>query len=390
MSSGGRRREERLRVVQVSPFRDPTERSAEDLLNQWPALVLINQAVAQAGVELTVFQPAASDDLIQKPGVPYHFVRERRATGVRRRAGFWASPLPRRTVRMLADLDADVIHFQSLSFPRHLGLVGKRLRGTPILVQDHADHPPPRWRAGMHRRALRAASGVSFTHREQVRPFVEAGVVPESLPVFEVLEVSTWFTSGDQREARKVTGLTGDPCLLWNGRLDVNKDPLAILAALEAAAPHLADPHLWCCYRSGDLLPEVRARVEASDTLRHRVHLMGEVPHERVEYLCRAADFLLGGSHREGSGGAVFEALACGTAPLVTDIPSFRRLTGEGAVGSLSPPGDSVAMARAILEWSQVGRLELRHRVVKHFEERLSFTAIARQLKRAYEGVLAT
>ena len=382
--------EDRLRVVQVSPFLDPAERSAEDLLAAWPTLVHVAEALARAGAELTVLQPAAADDYVQSAGVRYHFVRERPATRVRRRAGLWASPLPRRLARKLADLEADVIHFQSLSFPVHLGLIHKSARGTPILVQDHADQPPPRWRTGIHRRALRAAAGVSFTHREQVRPFVEAGVLPEALRVFEVLESSSWFTPGDQDQARKATGLTGDPGLLWIGHLDRNKDPLAVLSALEAAAPHLADPHLWCCYGSAPLLAAVRDRIGSSDVLRDRVHLLGSVPHERVELLCRSADFLIAGSHREGSGYAVLEAMACGTAPLVTDIPSFRRITSEGAVGTLSPPGDSVAMTQALVEWSAMDRRELRRRVVGHFEERLSFDAVARELRAAYEGVLAT
>jgi len=307
---------------------------------------------------------------------------------LRRRAGLWASPLPRRLVGRLAGLDADVIHFQSLSFPVHLDLVGKHAGGTPILVQDHADRPPPRWRAGIHRRGLRAAAGVTFTHREQARPFVEAGVLPETVPIFEVLESSSWFTPGDQAEARHATGLAGDPCLLWIGHLDRNKDPLAVMAALEAAAPRLADPHLWCCYGSTDLLPAVRERIESSDVLRGRVHLLGRVPHERVEHLCRATDYLIGGSHREGSGYAVLEAMACGTAPLVTDIPAFRRITGEGSVGALSPPGDSHAMTKALLDWSAVDRIELRNRVIEHFRARLSFDAVARELKAAYEGVL--
>ncbi len=390
MISGIRRPEDRLRVVQVSPFLDPAKRSAEDLLSAWPTLVQVAEAVARAGAEVTVLQPAAADDFVQSAGVRYLFVRERPPSRVRRRAGLWASPLPRRLARKLADLDADVIHFQSLSFPLHLSLIGKSARGTPILVQDHGDQPPPRWRAGLHRRGLRAAAGVSFTHREQVRPFVEAGVLPEAIRIFEVLESSSWFAPGDQGQARRATGLAGDPCLLWIGHLDRNKDPLAVLTALAAAAPHLPDLHLWCCYGSAGLLAVVRDRIRSSDVLRDRVHLLGRVPHEQVELLCRAADFLITGSHSEGSGYAVLEAMACGAAPLVTDIPSFRRITDEGTVGALSSPGDSVAMTQALLEWSAMDRRELRRRVMGHFQERLSFDTVGKELRAAYEGVRTT
>jgi glycosyltransferase involved in cell wall biosynthesis len=231
---------------------------------------------------------------------------------------------------------------------------------------------------------------VAFTHRDQARPFVQAGVLPPSLPVFEVLESSSRFTPGDGGEARRATGLAGDPCLLWVGHLDRNKDPLSVLSALEAAAPDLTDPHLWCCYGSTELLSAVCERVEASDVLRGRVHLLGRVPHGHVERLCRAADFFVGGSHREGSGYAVLEAMACGTAPLVTDIPSFRRITGEGSAGSLTPPGDWRALARALLDWCAKDRRALRRRVLDHFTTHLSFDAVARDLTAAYEGVATT
>jgi glycosyltransferase involved in cell wall biosynthesis len=103
--------------------------------------------------------------------------------------------------------------------------------------------------------------------------------------------------------------------------------------------------------------------------------------------MLRAADFLVLGSHSEGSGYAVIEALACGTTPLVTDIPSLRRITGDGAVGALSPPGDADAMARALVEWSRKPRAELRHAAREHFERALSVSAIGQQLRAAYGAV---
>ena len=44
----------------------------------------------------------------------------------------------------------------------------------------------------------------------------------------------------------------------------------------------------------------------------------------------QAADLFVLGSHREGSGYSLIEALACGLPPVVTDIHAFRTLTGCG------------------------------------------------------------
>ena len=63
----------------------------------------------------------------------------------------------------------------------------------------------------------------------------------------------------------------------------------------------------------------------------------------------RAADLFVLGSHREGSGYSLIEALACGLPPVVTDIPSFRSLTGGGAVGKLWPCDDPRALCEALV-----------------------------------------
>ncbi len=377
-----------MRVVQVSSYIDPLARSPEQLLAAWPALVDVAVAAARTDVEVCVVQAARVDAQIRRDGVTFRFVTERPVTKVRRQLGHWAFPLPHNSTRQLAELRPDVIHFHGLSFPLHVRYLRRHLH-VPLLVQDHADRVPPRWRRALSRHGLAAVSGAAFTVHSQAERFIEAGVLPASALIFEVLESSSHFTPGDMSEARAATGLRGDPCLLWLGHLDANKDPLTILAALSRIAAQLPDPHLWCCYLTAPLLAQVRGRIDRDAQLRGRVHLLGRRPHSEVERLLRAADFLVQGSHREGSGYAVIEALACGTTPLVTDIPSFRRITGGGTFGALSPPGDVAAMSDALLRWSRRDRQHLRRAARAHFEATLSFDALGRELRTAYEALVA-
>ncbi len=44
------------------------------------------------------------------------------------------------------------------------------------------------------------------------------------------MEGSSNFTVGDRNEMRRKTGLTGNPILLWVGRLNENKDPITVLS----------------------------------------------------------------------------------------------------------------------------------------------------------------
>src|SRR5207237_3857990 len=98
------------------------------------------------------------------------------------------------------------------------------------------------------------------------------------------------------------------------------------------------------------LLETVRERIASSPILRERVTLLGAWPRERMEMLFRAADLFLQTSHREASGRSLIEAMACGAAPAVTDIPAWRRIVGHA--GSLTPVGDASSLADAIVAWA--------------------------------------
>lgn len=323
-----------------------------------------------------------------RDGARFVFVRERASSRARRRLGTWASPLTPRAIDRVRSLRPDLVHVHSLSFPRHLLRLRRALPSVPVLVQDHADHPPPAWRRGMTRAALDGVAAVAFTTRGQAEPFVRSGVLDPAVPVHEVLESSSDFAGGDRDSARAATGLHGDPCLLWLGHLDDNKDPLTILEALAIASAALPAARLWCCWLRGPLLGAVRRRIEGDARLAGRVHLLGTRPHTQVELLLRAADFFVQGSHTEGSGYAVIEALACGTTPIITDIPALRRITGDGAVGSMTPPGDAPAMARALIAASNADKEARRAAARAHFERHLSFDVVGAELRAAYRAVL--
>jgi glycosyltransferase involved in cell wall biosynthesis len=108
-----------------------------------------------------------------------------------------------------------------------------------------------------------------------------------------------------------------------------------------------------------------------------------------MEVVYNSADFLLQSSRREHSGGAVLDAMACGVIPVVTDIPSFRAMTGNGAVGILFPPGDDESLARQVLDipGDEIGAAAASVR--RRFIEHLSFPEIALRLEHAYEEALA-
>jgi glycosyltransferase involved in cell wall biosynthesis len=363
-----------LHVAQISFFLDRRGRAPEQLLDDWPSLVDVAEAASTAGVHVSVIQACFRRQHLTRNGVDYHFVPPEGAANVAASGAF------REVVRSLG---VHVFHVHGLGFPADVQSLASAAPEVPIIVQDHANQPPRIWRRPAWRRALAMVCGVAFCSSAQAEPFVRAGLIGAGTTIHEIPESTSRFTPGDRAQARAATGLHGDPCLLWVGHLNENKDPLTVLQGVREAARELRGLQLWCCFGEAPLLSGVQRRIAVDDGLRGRVHLLGRVPHDRIELLMRAADVFVLGSHREGSGYSLIEALACGLPPVITDIPSFRALTGHGATGRLWPCGDASALRGALLSLGSPSR-ELRSGVRAHFDAELSFAAVGRKLGAAY------
>jgi glycosyltransferase involved in cell wall biosynthesis len=368
-----------LHVAQISFFVDPQRRAPETLLRDWFPLVDVAAAVASVGERVTVVQASTVTGTIVRSGVTFHFVAPE-ATGALARS--------RAFRELLRELAPDVVHIHGLGFPHEVRELRELAPHTPILLQDHADRVPRFWRRAGWRRGASVASGMSFCALEQSEPFRRSRLLPPHLEIFEIPELTSAFTPGDASAARAATGLSGDPAVLCVAHLDENKDPLTVLDGVSAAARELTNLQLWCCYATAPLLAAVEARIARDASLRDRVHLLGRVPRGTVEQLMRAADLFVLGSHREGGSSALTEAMATGLTPIVTDIPSSRALTGDGAVGILWPPGDSRALGSALRAAAPAVGSQTRAAVVAHFDEHLSSMAIGRKLAAAYRELI--
>ncbi|MDB5673182.1 MAG: hypothetical protein JWM65_164 [Sphingomonas bacterium] len=370
-----------MRVVHVNCVIDAARRAPADLLAAWPTLSAVADAAARAGAEVTVLQASHFSGEYQQRGVTYRFIAEPRW-----RRGSGAGIMPWRIGAAIRRERPDVVHFNGLDFPFHVRAACAA--GAPVLLQDHAGRAEGR-SARFRRWGHEKVAGIAFTARAQAEPFMRRRQLPASATLFAVPESSSHFTPGDRIMARCDSGVHGAPALLWIGHLDTNKDPLTLVRAVRIALAALPDLQLWCAFVGTGLLSEIEAMLRADAQLAAHVHLLGAVPHAMVETLCRAADLFVSTSRREGSGYALLEAMACGTTPVVSDIPSFRALTGDGVVGALVPAGDAEALAAAIID--QAGRPSeaARAAVRAHFERHLAFDAIGAQLMAAYRAIAA-
>lgn len=349
--------------------------------------------LAAGASRVTVLQRYKHDAELQRNGVRYILCSD----GGRASPRVWA-PL-RRLNREAAAVQPDLVHVNGLLYPAALLSLRRALpRDTALVVQDHANTLG----AGQQRLALRArgrrlleragfgaADAFLFTIADQAEPWRAAGVIRPHQAVYELLESSRSVHPLPRGEARTRTGLRGDPAIVWVGRLIANKDPLTVLAGFERVLAQLPNAHLTMCFPIEDLLPEIRARLARAPALAERVDLLGEKPFDEIVALLSAADLFVLGSHREGSGYALLEAIACGAVPVVTDIPSFRAITAGGRLGRLWPPGDARALAQALGELGQADLEPTRAAMREFFECELSWQALGARALAIYRQVLA-
>lgn len=374
---------------------DPAYTEPQTYLARVPIHREIPRALAAFGHQVDVVHFFPTDIDFTEDGVAYRFVAPGRiARPISQVAGHLLhrdrvlyEPATR-AIRRIRALQPDLIHFHGTTLNWNLFFLFLALgnRAPPIVLHYHGGYPARnRLSRRIQRLNFERAARLLFTTRAHAQPFIDAGVLDGFDRVVELMETSSTFRVRTRAEARRETGMTGNPVFLWVGRLHPIKDPLTALRGFEQILAAWPDAQLYLYYLTDDLLPELQAFVARRPPLARSVHFRGRAPFERMETIYNSADFLLQASRREFSGCAVLEAMACGVIPVVTDIPSFRAMTDEGRYGVLFPPGDAETLARGVLAVSRADIPSRSAAVRGRFERALSFPALARRLEAVYE-----
>jgi glycosyltransferase involved in cell wall biosynthesis len=379
---------EALRITVVNAAYDPSVSDCDVLLDRYATLTGWCGAMTAAGAELHVVQRFPYAAIRRRDGAEIIFVSD----------GGPPTPAPgarlRRVVDAVVATGPRLVHVNGLGFPSLIrALRAAVLPRAPIVVQDHAGVRMPagrgpigRWRRGRWRSGMSAADAISFSAASQAEPWQAAGIVTDQR-VLVLLESSTRIAPAPREEARARTGLSGLPLVLWVGRLIPNKDPLTVLGAFEQLVRRHRHARLGMVFQHGSLVRDVSRAVAASEWLRSSVTLVGPVTPGAIGDYYSAADLFVSGSHSEGSGYALIEAMACGLVPVVTSIPSFVAIAG--ACGVFWPPGDTNACADALFRGSERHLAKGGAGVRDRFSRELSWPIIAARTLAAYRALVA-
>jgi len=255
-----------------------------------------------------------------------------------------------------------LVHFQHVLPPLHRG-------PAVVTVHDLSFEREPALMGALDRRVFKTL--VPRSVRRAARVLTVSERTRRDLEELYGVSPAKVVVTPNGVDPRFAPGGTPGGYLLFVGAIQARKDPLAALAAAQAAGLRLvvAGPEK-------DTELAERLRAGGAD-------LRGYVADDELARLYREAAALVFPSRYEGFGLPVLEALASGTPVVATDDPAVREVAGDAAVyGSRDELGVAVRTALAERERLAAAGLE-RARA-------FSWEAAARTTLAVYEEVLAT
>lgn len=291
---------------------------------------------------------------------------------------------PLRIIFFLSREQPDAVVLHGVRYVWQNFLTGVFLSRRCALFVQHHGEPVLRRGRWFFRLADLFTDGYFFTASGIASDWSRKGLIALN-KVFEVPGGSTHFVPSVRKKATRPFETTDTgPVYIWVGRFNQNKDPDTLLKAFGQFARERANVTLIIVFADEGIPASVK---KLSHGVADNIHWVGKVPHGALASWFGISDFVVSTSHAESTGFAVIEAMACGCVPVVTDIPAFRMLTGDGTCGTLYPAGDVAALLSAFHQSTQFDLEAMRNKVLTQFEKHLSFDAIARRMSDAFQSV---
>ena len=344
------------------------------------------EALAEAGVEVTVFTPQKASPRRRPRGVTVIELPALVSKGN-------AACLPQ-VLRQAAGYDLIHLHYPFFGTAELLA-ARRMIAGPPLIVQYQMDVIGRGWRARAfrwHRRTLlplvlRAADAIIVTSHDYAASSFLASRLPGLQARLQVIppgvDLRLFTPSGDRDAARRRFGATTGPVVFFLARLDRTHYFKGLHVLLEAVQ-RLPETHLVV---GGD--GNLRTGYEAQAArlgVSTRVRFTGEIPDDLLPAYYRAADVVALPSvdRTEAFGLVLLEAMACGTPVVASRLPGVRTLVQDGYNGHLVEPGNTADLADKI-ECCLRDAAALGTNARAFVTARFSSTVVAQQLLELYE-----
>ncbi|MGZ8537263.1 MAG: glycosyltransferase family 4 protein [Flavisolibacter sp.] len=306
-------------------------------------------------------------------GVQYYFIRQNKNI-VR---------FPVQIHQLIKIIDPDIVFINGLIFP--LQVIQLRFflkRNAKIFLLHRADKPFTGSKKLLQKIADKFISGYLFSSSEFGKQWMEEGIISNAKKIHEVIQASSSFQYKPREASRNLSGIDGSPVFIWVGRLDTNKDPLTVIKAFIDFHKNQPLAKLYLIYQEDELLPSIQKLLSEHPYSQENIQLLGKKSHAQLSDLYNSADYVISSSYYESNGVAVCEAMSCGCIPILTNIPSFRKMSGPGKCGMLYTAGDSKALLDCLFKTINLDIEKEKNKVLQQFREELSYEAIGRKINK--------
>ncbi len=302
---------------------------------------------------------------------------------------------------LIRRLKIDLIHVHfafayllPLAFPPSLPVVVTTMGGDILADQFYNGRFRPTWT----NRLLERANAITVKSA-----FLDAAITNINPAWGEKVERITWgvdtrhFRPGlDTSEIRQRHNLPEQGAILFDFRLG---EPFyrkhVILKAFARIAAEVGAFLLIATYRAVPAYVESLRQLADSLGVTERVRFVGAIPHEEMPLYLNLADVNIAIPPSDGLPQSLYEAMACGSFPIMSDLPQYRGLLEHGVNAVLVPAGEDdthiTALADALhrvvndADWRRRAALDNRTRILSEADQEVE----TRRILTLYERLLA-
>ena len=292
-------------------------------------------------------------------------------------------------------LPFDVLHTHHLGGPTAAGVAAKQAVGVPVVATTcggdvqtvaSAQHGDRRtsYQADSFRYSLRHADVIACVNRAIQTEIEREGTTARLVQIPNGVHWDAFQQPASGSFRRRISVETGDPLVVSVGR---NRPVKGYEVGLEAfARARRPGVHYSIVGRGTHRLRSVVSALGLVDV----VHLVDEVTMEEMPEIYATADVFFNPSFSEGFAQVNAQAMAAGTALVLSDVPGNRE-AAAGGTAAVGEAGDPVSLGTALR--SVLDDVHLRRRLGAAAHERsrqLAWPVLAQRYLELFEELVAT
>lgn len=264
-----------------------------------------------------------------------------------RLAGYMAAGIVS-AIRCIRERQCELIHAHWVVPAGLIALVAGLMCRKPVVVTAHgsdilvvADRNP--LIRTLTKFVLNHADAVTSVAEHLTERILGMGIRKEAISTFPMsVPIESFCTEGPSREE------WGSGNVIFSNR---GLYPIYNVELLVRAAPDILKEIPGAVIVIAGEGPERERLVSLAGELgvADRIRFVGAVPHEEMPQYLRAASVYVSTALSDGASVSLLEAMACGTFPVVAEIPANREWVEDGQNGYLFAPTEKASLAEKIV-----------------------------------------